>query len=292
MFVGITWALEGADFCKEHKEEADSGKDPEAILRGYHKGHIIRLTSHMILFAPSEKVSADATALRNASLVFTAHPLSLRRLAVAPWDAAMFGSLVAMLAAISACAAQCGWAHRAILAMWVISAAWFLLAFFWPRRQALLLAIGAIAVFAASVYCSALSDGFSSDLRLPACLGMSYAVMLFAYMCIYIAFRNLSYKEMADATKKMVQAALALALRFWALLSDDAKLREDLTGSVASEGDAPDGEVPDEAVSDEEVPDEEEGAYAKKVKKWDHGDALHPAGLALDAASSTPDVKA
>lgn len=210
VFVSITWALEGADYCRGGSDaDAEELVEPVHEPSSYHKRHVGRLASWLdcdVRFGG-----------RCVPLLGVRRPLRFRTPVVSPWNAWMMVS--AILLATSTCLAmpnvvRFGGLSIAVAIGMVI---WCLAAIVVPRRMTMLLLVGAGGVLA---YCvMALSGRFCPALsgagRLAFVQSALIAVTFCAYMFVFISFRDTNYQAMTSLPEDIKNAVLGVLASIW-----------------------------------------------------------------------------
>lgn len=210
VFVSITWALEGADYCRGGSDaDAEELVEPVHEPSSYHKRHVGRLASWLDC---DVRFGGRCIPLLGVRL-----PLRFRTPVVSPWNVWMMIS--AILLSASTCLAvpsvvRFGGLTIAVVVGMVI---WCLATIVVPQRMALLLLVGAGEVLA---YCAvALSRCFcptpSGAGHLAFVQSALIAVTFCAYMFVFISFRSTSYQAMTSLPKSIKNAVLGVLASIW-----------------------------------------------------------------------------
>lgn len=210
VFVSITWALEGADYCRGGvTADAEEFVMPVHEPSSYHKRHVGRLTSWLDC---SVRFGG-----KRVPLLGLKHPLRFRTPIVSPWNVWMM--FTTLLLAASTCLATPSVARFEGMSVAVVvgMVMWCLASIVAPQRMTLLLLVGAGGGLA---YCVvALSGQF-----FPAPSGAGYlafaqsiliAITFCAYMFVFISFRSTNYRAMTSLPEDIKNAVLGFLAGIW-----------------------------------------------------------------------------
>ena len=202
VFVGVTWALEGADFRR-----GDSRTDrPPRNLSEYHKPHVVRLASELDGKRDSSTGVDD--------VIMCEHPLAFRCPVLTHWNVWMLVTILLLSAGVTVAAWDAGWPVPVALAIGAAYVAWFGAVLLFPSHWVFWLVVGAVVTVVPIVLSMGWAQpwiGFGQSHS--SVLLVILAVACFGYMLIYLMFRNTSYGEMA-AMPVMV------ALRFFWIVAN------------------------------------------------------------------------
>lgn len=209
VFVGITWALEGADF-----RSGDTSEDrPPKELGVYHKPHVIKLASEI------EGYSDRLSGVDN--VILQELPLSYRSPVVTHWNVWMFATAMLLAVGIARSFVIASCSLQVAMMVLMLHAAWFVEVLLWPSRIKLGITLG-IAVAAVPL---ALIFGvwdLCPDLQLVDAEIIGILVLAsFAYMAIYLMFRNTNYKKMVAMPLYFLFAVKWVFTRIKNLLIDE-----------------------------------------------------------------------
>ena len=208
VFVSITWALEGADYCRGGSDaDAEELVEPVHEPSSYHKRHVGRLASWLdcdVRFGG-----------RCVPLLGVRRPLRFRAPVVSPWNAWMMVSAILLAASTYLAMPSVVRFGGLLIALAIGMVIWCLAAIVVPRRTALLLFVGVGGVLA---YCVvALSGRFCPALsgagRLAFVQSALIAVMFCAYMFVFIGSRGTNYQEMTSLPEDIKNAVLGVLAR-------------------------------------------------------------------------------
>lgn len=210
VFVSITWALEGADYCRGGSDaDAEELVEPVHEPSSYHKRHVGRLASWLdcdVRFGG-----------RCGPLLGVRRPLRFRTLVVSPWNAWMMVSAILLAASTYLAMPSVVRFGGLSIAVAIGMVIWCIAAIVVPRRAALLLLVGADGVLA---YCAVAPSGRFC----PALSGAGHmafvqsaliAVTFCAYMFVFISFRGTSYQAMTSLPEDIKNVVLGILASIW-----------------------------------------------------------------------------
>lgn len=205
VFVGVTWALEGACFVRT-RGSASSG---EAIHK-YHKPHVAHLAEELDRMMPNGR-----------SLLLVERPLLSRRPVFTSWNRWMTVTVVLLCAAML----LAGWGSVGLSPVLLGVAFAYLvvlaLTIFAPEAQ--LMATGvALVACAVGIGFVALDSGPVSP---ETSLCVLASIVTVVYLVIFSQFRGMKYEDMVNAPEMMAAAVMRLAVTAWRILTDQPRER-------------------------------------------------------------------
>ncbi|MBM6776934.1 hypothetical protein H7U34_06570 [Collinsella tanakaei] len=216
-FVGMTWALEGADFCRQRERGCRlvaSGKGrPSEYLDCYPKGHVALLAKELdVPFAAGS--DSEDTVLLLERLLFCRAPV------VSTWNVAMAITVFLLLAGLNVLLIRLGSSCQTPTLVSALLLVWFVQACIFPMKSAIGTAFGVVAVcLAGALVSTALAPiSFSPE-------WISFALLVgtyFIYMLFYVSFRSLSYREMVIIPEKLLGGIVGIFTATWRVLSGEA----------------------------------------------------------------------
>lgn len=213
VFVSITWTLEGADYCRGGADvDTEELVVPACKPNSYHKRHVGRLASWLdceVLFCG-----------KRAPLLGVRRPLRFRTPVMSPWNAWMM--ITGLLLAVSMCLAMPGIVRfdELSIAVAVGMVMWCLAAIVVPRKMGLLCIVGTggLLVYSVVVLSGWFIPALSSADHLAFVRSFLITVTFYAYMLVFISFRNTNYREMTSLPENIKNAVLGVLVGIWMMV--------------------------------------------------------------------------